>query len=185
VLQPGKPGEQASEVDDPGQVAAEDSWNHADVIFMQMMVSHHGQALEMSKLATKRAGDERVRTLAARIHAAQGPEIILMAEWLRTRDFEVPRATDDPTDHDHSGHGHTAMAGMLSAAEMRRLGDSRGREFDRLYLRGMIAHHQGAVAMVDELAPQGLDVTVSELAADVVASQAAEITRMEDLLRSL
>lgn len=185
VLQPGRPGEPADEVDDPAQIVVDDSWNHADVMFMQMMIPHHGQALKMARLAERRGENASVRTLAERIRGAQGPEIMVMAGWLQDRDLEVPRATDDPETFDHAAHGHAGMAGMLTRAEMRRLAASRGRAFDRLFLAGMISHHRGALAMVDEVMPEGVDGRVSELAADVAASQAAEIDRMQDLLRTI
>jgi uncharacterized protein (DUF305 family) len=185
VLQPGRPGEQARVVDQPEKVVPEDTWSHSDIAFMQMMIPHHGQALTMSRLAGTRAEDARVRTLAERIEAAQGPEIMMMAAWLEERGVDVPQADDDPAAFDHSAHGHNAMAGMLTAEEMDRLRTSGGREFDRLFLRGMIGHHRGALTMVDDWAPEGADVRVSELAADVAATQAAEILRMQDLLRSL
>lgn len=183
VLQPGRPGEAAREVEDPGQVAVEESWNHADAMFMQMMIPHHAQALEMARLARSRAEDARVSVLAERIRAAQGPEIRMMAAWLDERGVEVPRAAEDPAGYDHAAHGHAGMKGMLTAEEMDRLRSSRGRAFDRLFLTGMIAHHRGALAMVDDVVPEGVDVRVSELAADVAATQAAEIARMKDLLR--
>lgn len=185
VVQPGRPGEESREVERPQEVAADAAWNHADVMFMQMMIPHHAQALEMSRLAKKRAKDPRVRTLAERIHAAQGPEIQLMSSWLAERDIEVPRVVDKADDFDHAQHGHTGMAGMLSAGEMERLADSRGSAFDRLFLRGMIGHHRGALTMVDEITPEGADIRVAELATDVYASQTAEIARLQEVLRSL
>lgn len=190
VIQPGQPGEPASEVEsrslEPGSTpAADESWNHADVMFMQMMIPHHAQALEMSRLADKHAQDPRVRKLAERIHAAQGPEIRVMSDWLADRDLEVPRA-DEPADkHDHAKHGHAGMTGMLTQAEMKRLAAARGARFDRLFLRGMIKHHRGAITMVDEITPDGEDVIVSEMAADMATGQAAEINRMNDVLTSL
>lgn len=185
VIQPGRPGEESREVERPAEVAPDAAWNHADVMFMQMMIPHHAQALEMSRLAKKRAEDPRVRTLAERIHAAQGPEIRLMSSWLAERDMEVPRVVDEAADFDHAQHGHAGMAGMLSAEEMARLAASRGGTFDRLFLRGMIGHHRGALTMVDEITPEGADIRVAELATDVYASQIAEIARMQDVLRSL
>lgn len=184
VVRPGRPGEPARVID-PGSVSVEDPWNHADVAFMQMMIPHHAQALEMSRLADKRAAATAVRSLAKRIRAAQAPEIMVIAAWLDEHGMEVPRAAEDPAAYDHSAHGHSDMAGMLSEAEMQRLADARGREFDRLFLRGMIAHHEGALAMADTVAAEGQDLRVSELAADVSAGQASEITRMENLLTSL
>ena len=184
VIQPGRPGEEASAID-PGSVTVADPWNHADVAFMQMMIPHHAQALEMSRLAADRASSPQVRSLAERIEAAQGPEIMLMAAWLEERKMEVPRAADEPASYDHAQHGHDGMAGMLTRAEMNRLSKASGEAFDRLFLEGMIGHHEGALEMADNVAGSGEDLRVSELATDVSVGQAGEITRMEELLAAL
>jgi uncharacterized protein (DUF305 family) len=184
VLQPGKPGEAARTVE-PGGLPTENAWNHADVAFMQMMVPHHAQALEMSRLASDRAEDERVLAMARRIRGAQGPEIIEMSGWLDARQIDVPKAGEDPSEYDHGAHGHGSMAGMLTEKEMTRLRSSRGRAFDRLFLESMIGHHRGAVAMAQDVAREGTDVRVAEVAADVAAGQSAEIQRMLELLRQL
>lgn len=184
LVQPGGPGD-PTRAADPGRRTTDGSWNHADVAFLQMMVPHHGQALEMARLAQRRAADPRVRSLAERIHAAQAPEILVMAAWLEEHGVEVPRVVDSPDSFDHEAHGHGGMAGMLTPTQMRRLAASRGPEFDRLFLRGMIAHHQGALAMAGTVSTAGVDLRVGELAADVSAGQSAEIGRMRRLLRSL
>lgn len=183
VVQGGEPGEDAREVNGEDAVA-EDEWSHDDVMFMQMMVPHHAQALRMSELAPDRAADPRVRRLADRIEAAQGPEITMMASWLDERALEVPSA-DDPMALDHGEHGHASMEGMLSDAEMDRLAEAEGAAFDRLYVSSMIRHHEGAVSMADETAGEGIDARVGELRDDVTASQTAEISRMRELLRDL
>lgn len=183
VLQPGSPGEPAATVG-PEETLGEDEWNHADVAFMQMMVPHHGQALVMARLAEDRAHSPSVRALARRIRGAQGPEIIMMAAWLDERGIDVPKAAETPSDYDHGGHGHSGMQGMLSEEEMEQLRSASGRRFDRLFLDGMIAHHQGAVDMAEVVAREGVDVRVSELAADVAAGQTAEIQRMRELQAS-
>lgn len=184
VLQPGRPGEDAATLGSDVEVP-ESEWNHSDVMFMQMMVPHHAQALEMAALAPARAEGERVKALARRISGAQGPEIMSMSAWLAARDIEVPEASDDWRGFDHSRHGHAGMAGMLSGAEMKRLSAARGAEFDRLFLRGMIGHHNGAVEMAQRVATDGVDLQVQELAADVATGQAAEVARMKDMLRRL
>ena len=186
VLQPGRPGEPAPTVG-PEQTLDEDAWNHADVAFMQMMVPHHGQALVMARLAEVRADSPAVQALARRIRGAQGPEIIMMAAWLDQRGIDVPRAAEKPGGDDHGAHGHSGMPGMqgmLSEEEMEQLRSASGRRFDRLFLDGMIAHHQGAVDMAETVAREGVDIRVSEIAADVAASQSAEIQRMRELLAS-
>ena len=183
IIQPGRPGEEASTGAPEAPIDEEPS--HADIAFMQMMVPHHAQAVEMGKLAKKHAVDPRVRRMAARIRAAQGPEILMMSAWLEREGVEVPQPGDDPRDYDHSEHGHDPMMGMLTKAEMAELARARGSRFDRLFLQGMIGHHQGAVRMAENLAAEGIDVLVTELAADVHVTQNAEIARMRQLLADL
>ncbi len=184
VLQPGKPGEPATTAG-PDTSVPEAQWNHSDVAFVQMMIPHHAQALEMSRLAKTRAEDPHVKSLARRILAAQGPEILTMAAWLEERNIDVPKAGEDPAEYDHGQHGHTPMMGMLTPEEMRRLAAAEGHRFDRLFLEGMIGHHRGAVDMAQAVARDGADIRVSELSADVVVGQSAEIERMRELLRDL
>lgn len=181
LIVPGSPGESASTMG-PGDVEIEDPWNHADVAFAQMMIPHHGQALTMSELAATRAADPRVKRLAERISAAQGPEILVMAAWLEERDIEVPRAAEDPADYDHGDHGHNEMQGMLTPAQMKALEQASGPRFDRLFLTGMIRHHQGAIAMAEDVARDGAHLRINELAADVMVGQQVEIERMRELL---
>jgi uncharacterized protein (DUF305 family) len=158
VLQPGRPGEGAATVD-PEEVRTEREWNHADV--------------------------ERVKALARRIQGAQGPEIMTMAAWLDVRNIDVPKAAEDPSSYDHGAHGHTGMAGMLTESQMAELEAANGTRFDRLFLKGMISHHRGAVEMAQTTATEGVDLQVAEMAADVAVGQAAEIQRMRDLLSEL
>jgi uncharacterized protein (DUF305 family) len=183
VLQPGGPGEGNATISpEDAEKAVEPEFNEADVAFMQMMVPHHAQAIEMAKLAEKDARSDRVRELASRIRAAQGPEILMMAAWLEGRDMAVPTATEDPSEWDHSQHGHNGMIGMLTEAQMQKLTRARGAAFDRLFLQGMIQHHQGAIDMADDVAIDGIDVMVNEVAADVALTQTAEIGRMQEML---
>jgi uncharacterized protein (DUF305 family) len=146
------------------------------------MVPHHAQAIVIAKLAEKRASSDRVRDLAARIRSAQGPEILMMAAWLEQRDMAVPTAAEDPSEWDHSQHGHNGMVGMLTEAQMQDLTRARGAAFDRLFLDGMIQHHEGAIDMADDVAVDGIDIMVAEIAADVALTQTAEISRMQDML---
>jgi len=184
VLRPGAPGEPAASGDADTAVQPNE-WNHTDVAFMQMMIPHHHQALEMSALADKHARNQAVRSLAERISASQAPEIQAMSAWLDERKIEVPRADEDPTKYDHSQHGHNAMMGMMTPSQMKELSAARGERFDRLYLKGMIRHHAGAVDMAEDAAQDGSDVIVSEMTADVAATQSAEIDRMQNLLARL
>lgn len=184
ILQPGGPGDEASPAE-PGATAEHADFAHDDVAFMQMMIPHHAQALTMSKLAPNRAESPDVKSLARRILVAQPPEILLMSAWLAERNLAVPSAQDDPADFDHGEHGHETMHGMLTDDQMQELRAARGAEFDRLFLRGMIQHHRGAVIMADPVATKGSDIQVSELANDIVAGQGAEIDRMRVLLKQL
>jgi uncharacterized protein (DUF305 family) len=184
LVQGGEPGEEAVEVPADTE-AAPNKWNHDDVMFMQMMIPHHGQALEMSAMVPDRSSDRRVRSLAERIAAGQGPEINVMAQWLSERELEVPSADEDHRQYDHGEHGHASMAGMLSEAELEQLADSRGTAFDRLFLESMIGHHEGALQMADDTAAGGLDIIVGEMRDGVTSSQSAEIARMRQLLDEL
>ena len=184
ILQPGRPGED-NETIGPDEVPEGADWNHADVAFVQMMVPHHAQALEMSAMAPERAASKQVLALARRIKGAQGPEVLTMSSWLQTRDIEVPKAGEDPASYDHGEHGHMEMQGMLTREQLAELKAARGARFDRLFLRDMIGHHQGDVDMAQQVAVDGTDLQVSEIAADVNTGQAAEINRMRDLLSAL
>ena len=183
VIQPGAPGEGNATIspEDAAQ-AVEPKFNEADVAFMQMMVPHHAQAIVMAKLAHEHAQDPKVRDLADRIRAAQGPEILMMAAWLEERDMAVPTAAEDPSEWDHSAHGHNGMMGMLTEQQMKQLAKADGARFDRLFLQGMIQHHEGAIDMADDVAVDGIDIMVSEVAADVALTQTAEIDRMRGML---
>jgi uncharacterized protein (DUF305 family) len=183
VIQPGRPGEDASTGAPEAPIAQQPS--HADIAFMQMMVPHHAQAVEMAELAEKHAVDPDVRRLAARIRAAQGPEILSMSGWLEQEGLEVPQPGDDPRDFEHSAGHDDPMMGMLTEQEMKQLARARGSAFDRLFLQGMIRHHRGALAMAETVAADGVDVLVGELAADVHVTQTAEIATMQELLADL
>lgn len=184
VIQPGAPGE-PNKSGDPDPADRSNEWNHTDIAFMQMMIPHHQQALRMSALAEKQSRSKAVRTLAERIRGAQAPEIQAMSSWLDERNIEVPPADADPTEFDHSKHGHNSMMGTMTPAQMKELSAARGEKFDRLFLKGMIRHHAGAVDMAEDAAQDGTDMIVSEMTADVAATQSAEIGRMEDLLAEL
>lgn len=184
ILQPGKPGEPPATVG-PDAAPTQNPSNHDDIAFVQMMVPHHAQALEMARLAQENAASPDVVSLARRIQGAQGPEILTLAAWLEARGIQVPTAKDAASSFDHGQHGHQHMAGMLSAEQMQALRAARGKRFDRLFLEGMIRHHEGAIEMAATVGRRGSDTMIAEMAADVTATQAAEITRMKELLGSL
>lgn len=183
VIQPGRPGEDNSTGVPDAPLA--DRPSEGDIAFMQMMVPHHAQAIEMAELADQHAVDPGVRRMAARIRAAQGPEILSMSAWLERMGVQVPQPGEDPMEYDHGAHGHDPMMGMLTDAQMAELARARGERFDRLFLQGMIQHHQGAVEMAENVADEGVDTLVVELADDVHLTQTAEIARMRDLLAGL
>ena len=153
----------------------------ADVAFAQLMIPHHQQAIEMADLAAKYAKSTQVKDLAAQIKGAQGPEIEMMTQWLQ--DWEAPMTMPSPDgdmgDMDMGGMG---SAGMMSEAEMMGLAESRGAEFDQMWLQMMIAHHQGAVTMAQQVLETTNDPEVTALAQDVVQAQQAEIDAMQQLL---
>ncbi|ANH36654.1 hypothetical protein I601_0200 [Nocardioides dokdonensis FR1436] len=183
-VQPGAPGEPARELAADARVGTP-GWNHDDLAFVQMMVPHHQQALEMAALAQTRASSPDVLGLARRIEAAQGPEIVLMAGWLAEQGVDVPAPGDAPSAWDHAAHGHTGMAGVLTPEQMTELAAADGEDFDRLFLEGMIAHHEGAVEMALDVLSAGRDQRVLELADDVSAGQSAEIVRLQRVLAGL
>jgi uncharacterized protein (DUF305 family) len=151
----------------------------ADVHFMQMMIGHHAQALMMTDLAPGRGADGRLLRLAQKIDISQRDEIDMMRQWL------VERGQAVPTDaHVHS----MEMPGMVTDAQLAQLAASRGNDFDRLFLRLMIQHHDGAVEMVDALfASPGAaqDSDIFRFATDVSADQLDEIGVMQHMLELL
>jgi uncharacterized protein (DUF305 family) len=158
----------------------------ADVRFMSAMIAHHAQAIDIARWAPTHGASATLQILAERVINAQKDEIALMQRWLRERQLPVPEAratmTMGGTEHVHQ------MPGMLTAEQLGQLDAARGKEFDRLFLQFMIQHHQGAVAMVQELvSSQGaaLDEAVFKLASDINADQLTEIDRMQQMLAEL
>jgi uncharacterized protein (DUF305 family) len=145
--------------------------NMSDVMFVQMMIPHHEQAVEMAALAPAAGASPEVQDLASAIAAAQGPEIAQMEAMLDRWDVQPMM--------DHSGH---QMAGMVSDADMEALADATGAEFDRLFLQAMIAHHQGAIDMTVDPLANGEDPELRTLLEAIVTTQTAEIAEMEQLL---
>ncbi|MET9603509.1 DUF305 domain-containing protein [Streptomyces sp. NPDC006512] len=171
VVAPGRPGEKARTLS-PEQAAKErpdDSPNAADRAYVRNMTEHHRQALVMSALAPERASAEGVKRVAERIAAAQGPEIGAMERWGALHPAPAP----DPGAHDHG-----SMPGMATPQQLDELRSARGADFDRLFLKLMTAHHEGALKMAGEALARGNNVAVEEMATEVVATQSAEIHRM-------
>ena len=199
IFQPGAPG-QPSRIVTPEEARAlgRTTFTGGDVRFMQHMIVHHAQAVEMVALLETHGADPTVGLMGRRIALSQEAEIALMRGWLAERGQSETMADRAG----HAGHGgmdhamHTGpaapdpddvapMAGMLTPRQMRTLAEARGVAFDRLFLTGMILHHQGALDMVDDLMAQpdaANDTLLSDFAASVVADQQAEILRMQSLL---
>jgi uncharacterized protein (DUF305 family) len=183
IVQPGAPGQPTREIS--ASQAADLSrirYTPADVRFMQGMIGHHAQALEMTALVPARTARDEMRLLANRIELSQADEITMMQEWLTARGAQLPNA------HAHHGEGATLMPGMLTPDEMRVLAAAKGIAFDRLFLEFMIKHHDGALVMVDELfsaAGAGQQSDIFAFASDVDADQRMEIERMSAMLKEL
>jgi uncharacterized protein (DUF305 family)/DNA-binding beta-propeller fold protein YncE len=184
MIQPGAPGadgrvltpEMAARLERPRHTAA-------DVRFMQDMILHHSQALELSSLVPDRSESRGIQLLARRIERSQGDEIALMERWLRDRGEEPPSL-----EHAHHGGHHAHMPGMLSPEQLTQLAGSRAAEFDRLFLEFMIYHHEGAIAMVEQLfASPGAaqDGETFQFASHVDSDQKLEIARMLRMLAEL
>jgi uncharacterized protein (DUF305 family) len=180
IVQPGAPG-QATRVisEEKATDLSRVQFTAADVRFMQGMIGHHAQALEMAALLPDRTSRDDMRLLAKRIDVSQADEIQMMQRWLEARGQEVPGL------HAHHAPGAPLMPGMLTAAEMSRLADARADAFDRLFLELMIKHHEGALTMVKELyagAGAGQESEIYAFASDVNADQRMEIDRMRGML---
>ena len=184
IVQPGAPGEPTRSLDAAEATEiAKTAYSPADVQFMQDMIPHHHQAIEMSVLVAERTNNPDVIDAAGRIQSSQGDEIEFMQQWLAERGEDAP----DPTAHHHMHTSHT-MAGMASPEQMAELAASSGTDFDRLFLELMIRHHDGAVKMVEELMEQpgaAYDPVLFEFTSDITNDQAAEIERMNGLLTAL
>jgi uncharacterized protein (DUF305 family) len=181
IIQPGAPGE-SSRVVTAAQASDLSKVQHtaADVKFMQGMIGHHAQAIEMVDLLNTRTASDDMKKLALRIQVSQEDEIKMMREWLERRGQEVPG--------EHAHHTGTLMPGMLTPEEMARLTAAKGPAFDRLFLEFMIKHHAGALIMVEQLFSSpgaGQESDIFAFASDVEADQRMEIERMAGMLKEL
>jgi len=161
-------------------------WTAADVQFMQGMIHHHAQAIEMCKMAPTHGASPSVQTLCGRIINAQGDEITLMSQWLKDRRQDVPAPTATSMKMVMNGKEmDMLMPGMLTPEQMKQLDAARGQTWDKTFLQGMIQHHRGAVSMVHDLFETqgaGQDEMVFKFASDVNVDQTTEIARMEKML---
>ena len=153
--------------------SSDDDFSANDIMFAQMMIPHHEQAIEMSDLALQNSTNPEIRDLATKIKGEQAPEIELMESW-----------TDSHMGSHMESHAGHMMDGMLSEEEMDELKSARGVEFDRLFLEGMIKHHEGAIDMADDV-DDSKNPDVAKLAQSILITQRAEIELMKELLQRL
>ena len=145
----------------------------SDAMFLQMMIPHHEQAIVMSDLALKISKTPQILDLAKQIKAAQNPEIMQMKNWLADSGF-----SEDP------GHSMDGMGGMLSDEDLDVLAKSSGKTFEKLFLSGMIEHHQGAIQMVNMIS-NSANPEIKKFGQSIVNAQSAEIELMNELLKTL
>ena len=190
IVQPGAPGQETRDLDvKSASDIADTSFTSDDVEFMQGMILHHYQAMIMSEMAEDRTNSNPVIELAGKILVTQDDEVDFMQNWLRDRGeiaIDPVQYNEEHAHHDMAGMGD--MAGMASPEELEELERSNSTDFDRLFLKLMINHHDGAIKMVDHLREQkgsAYDPILNEFASDVVNDQAVEIERMNYLLVTL
>lgn len=194
VVQPGAPGAPSKTLP-PSTRAALPPKSAADIEFMQGMILHHAQAVEMTAMIPSHTQNKDLRALGARISSSQSDEIKFMKRWLATRGESIPKANStamkmampgmDMSGADDSHESMALMPGMLTPQQMEALRKARGADFDRLFLSGMIQHHDGALTMVRDLfdiAGAGQDAELFDFATDADNTQRAEIKIMDTML---
>jgi len=193
VVQPGAPG-QPTRTLPPSTRATLPPDSVKDVEFMQGMIMHHAQAVEMTALIESRTQNKELRLLGARISHSQSEEIIFMKRWLEARGEPTEMPMPKMSGMDMPGmnmstmnmKGPMLMPGMLTPKQMDALGKAKGAEFDRLFLTGMIQHHNGALIMVKDLfdtAGAGQDAVLFNFTTDIDSGQRAEIRIMQNMLK--
>jgi len=221
IIQPGAPGSDGTRIDSPEELSlGMGSFTEADIAFMQGMIHHHAQALEMVQLMEGRTNARDLIMLGKRIDISQKSEIKLMANWLKDAGAEVPMMArpgymsgnhashanhaahagssmhsegasmrmSGSMEHAAGGGGHAMMPGMLSHEQMQQLRDSEGTAFYRYWLTFMIQHHEGALAMVENLFSTpgaGQNQDVFHFASEVDIDQRIEILRMRQMLQNV
>lgn len=185
IVQPGAPGQASKTLTaDEATKLATAGYMPADVAFMQHMIVHHQQALDMAVLVKDRTNTEELVAIAGRIEASQADEIAFMKSWLAERG----EAAEDPMLKDHGAHMHHMMSGMASPDQMAALSAAKGIDFDRQFLTLMIAHHEGAVEMVEKLLDEdgtAADPVLYRFVSDIDSEQTGEIERMDKVLAGL
>jgi len=185
IVQPGAPGMPTKTLP-PSTKGTLPPRSPADVEFMQGMIMHHRQAVEMTALIPSHTENNDLHSLGAKISSSQSSEIRFMQRWLAARGEPLSMAMPGMPEMDRSGRPMALMPGMLSAEQMEALRKSKGSEFDHLFLTGMIQHHNGALVMVKDLfdtAGAGQDADLFNFATDADNTQRAEIKIMESLLQ--
>ncbi|WOI52475.1 DUF305 domain-containing protein [Parvularcula sp. LCG005] len=202
IMQPGPPGTASQPITvDESLALGRTSYSAADVAFMQHMIVHHAQAVEMVALISERTTAPQVVRMGERISLSQATEMAFMQQWLETRGEPVAMPRHAPMMHAPKGHEHhkpgmdmtdpmdtPLMPGMLSPRQMMTLEAASGTAFDRLFLAAMIQHHEGALGMVHDLLATpngGEDPDLSEFLTAVIADQSAEIIRMKTILSAI
>jgi uncharacterized protein (DUF305 family) len=186
VVQPGAPGKPTKTLP-PSTKGALPPLSQADVEFMQGMIMHHSQAVEMTALIPSHTDNKNLRSLGARISSSQSDEMKFMRRWLAARGQSLSMMTAEMPGMDISHQRTALMPGMLTTEQMDALRKAKGSEFDHLFLTGMIQHHQGALTMVKDLfdnAGAGQDAELFNFATDADNSQRAEIKIMQNMLET-
>jgi uncharacterized protein (DUF305 family) len=184
IVQPGAPGTPSKTLP-ASTTATPPRASQADIDFMQGMIMHHSQAVEMTALIPSHTEDKDVRAIGARISRSQSDEINFMKRWLVARGQSTSMAMPGMPDMDKND-GSMLMPGMLTPQQMDALRNARGAEFDRLFLTGMIQHHGGALVMVKELFESpgaGQEADIFDFVTDVDSGQRAEIRIMQNMLK--
>jgi uncharacterized protein (DUF305 family) len=162
--------------------AQQPAYTHADVDLVKAVIAHHAQALTMEGLAPAHGASPQVQLLAAEMELSQRERVQALQAWLKERGQAVPAMADGHADHDHgvTGSGaaeHAHIAGMLTEDQMEELAHARGVRFDRLFLKYMIQHHQGAAASLEK--PTGVSPDVAALTAALVSDEKELVARMQ------
>ncbi len=184
VVQPGAPGQPTKKLS-PSTTGTLPPLSPDDVQFMQGMIMHHQQAVEMTALIASHTDNKDLRLLGAKISSSQSDEIKFMQRWLAARGEPISMAMPGMPDMDASGKPMPLMPGMLTPEQMEALRNAKGAEFDHLFLVGMIQHHNGALIMVKDLfdtAGAGQDADLFDFATDADNTQRAEIKIMQAML---
>ncbi len=184
VVQPGAPGQPSKQLPTSTKGTLP-PLSKADVDFMQGMIMHHSQAVEMTALIPSHTQNKDLRMLGAKISSSQSDEIRFMQRWLAARGQSTSMPQQDMPGMDMSRQPMALMPGMLTPEQMEALRNAKGAEFDRLFLTGMIQHHNGALIMVKDLfdtAGAGQDADIFNFATDADNTQRAEIKIMQSML---